>query len=192
MDTKEILRDCVGDMLAAEKHCLESIERQTGDKAFLAYTEAHQLLTRIEVVLRSHTSALEHCLSTIDGGLGPKVKKALSAAAGAISGIYGKNRFEEPVSRSLRDDYTALNLVAISYTMLHTTACVLNEDTAAELALRNLNEITPLIVGLSRVIPEVLAYELSSEDKALEPAKWRQALENTQNAWSHNVIGEIH
>jgi hypothetical protein len=76
--------------------------------------------------------------------------------------------------------------------MLHTTACILNEDIAADLALKNLAEITPLIVALSRVIPEVVAKELSMEDKAIMPAKWRDALKNTQKAWGHQVVGEYH
>jgi hypothetical protein len=193
MDAKEILGSYVGDMLGAEKHCLESLERQTHDEKFLRYREAHDLLLRIENVLRMHTTALEQCLSQLDaGGMGASLKKAATTAIGAIAGWYGKMRPEDPVSRSLRDDYTALNHIAISYTMLHTTACGLNESRVADLALQHLHEITPLVVALSRIIPSVVTMELSDEGKVSDPSAWRAALDNTQKAWSSDVVGEYH
>ncbi len=192
MDNREILRDYVSDMYGVEKHCLEAIQRQTGDEKFTPFLEAHQLLTKIENILRSHTQSLDQCLSALDGGAGTTLSKAASTAMGAIAGIYGKFRAEDPVSRSLRDDYTSLNLAAIGYTMLHTTACALGDRKVADLALRHLHEITPCIVSLSRIIPEVVAEELYQEGKVTDPSVWREAASNTQQAWSHNVVGEYH
>lgn len=190
MDIREVLRDYVSDMLSVEKHCLESIARQTRDEKFRCFPNAYEILTRIESTLRTHTIALDQYLAAIeDGGAESKLKKAAASAVGAIAGLYGKIRLEDPVSRSLRDDYTALNLAAISYTMLHTTARALNVSRVADLALQHLNDLTPVIVALSRVIPEVVAKELSAEGKVLEPSAWHDALANTQGAWSSEVTG---
>jgi ferritin-like metal-binding protein YciE len=192
METKEILRSYVSDMLAVEKHCLESIERQTREERLISFTDAYDLLTKIERTLRKHTVTLDQCLSTLDGGAESLVKKAATSAMGAISGLYGMIRPDDPISRSLRDDYTALSLAAISYTMLHTTACALNESSVSDLAIQHLNELTPLIVALSRVIPEVVAKELAGEGKVADASVWQQAVANTQKAWSSEVIGQYH
>lgn len=192
MDVQEILRSYSSDMLGVEKHCLESIERQTRDDKFMRYKEAHDLLSKIESTLRSHTFALDQYLASINGGTESFVKKAATTAVGAISGLYGKLRLDEPVSRSLRDDYAALNLVVISYTMLHTTARGLNEPQLAEMALKHLNDLTPYIVALSRIIPGVVAQELSEEGKISDPSVWRAALDSTQKAWSSDVIEKYH
>jgi hypothetical protein len=192
MDIQEILRDYSSDLMAVEKHCLESIERQTQDDKFMPYTDAYALLSKIESTLRTHTFALDQYLASIDGGAESLVKKAATSAIGAIAGLYGKFRSEDPISRSLRDDYTALSLVAISCTMLHTTARALNELVLAELALKHLNDITPFIVALSRVIPSVVAKELADEGKVTDPYAWQAALDSTQKAWSSNVVEKFH
>lgn len=189
-DRQEVLLEYVSDMLEVEKHTLESIERQTLDDRVRSYGEAYKLLMRIELTLRNHTTVLEHYLkSTGGGGAGALMKKAATAAVGAMAGLYGKIRPEDPVSRDLRDDYTALNLAAISYTMLHTTAIALAESRLADLALSHLTELTPLIAALSKVIPPVVAMELSVEGKAMYPAAGAEAVASTQKAWSREVIG---
>ncbi len=188
-EKNEILYEYVSDMLGVEKHTLEAIERQTRDERVKEYREAYELLMKIETSLTMHTIALERYLSTLDGGPESLLKKAATTALGAVAGFYSKVRAEDPVSRNLRDDYTALSLAAISYTMLHTTGCALNEPQISEIALRHLNEITPFIASLSRLIPIVVAEELSKEGKLSYPSAAQEALTNTQRAWSHEVIG---
>jgi len=199
MDTKKILGDYVSDLLGVEKHCLEAVERQTGDEKFTRYPEAHHLLQKMEGTLRTQTESLDRAFSILgeqQGSIARQAEayatKAVASAAGAIAGMYGKLRPEDPVSRSLRDCYTTLNLIAISCTMLHTTALALREQGVADLALKNLNELTPIIVELSRVIPEVVTKELSEEGKVIDPSVWREAIESSQRAWSPKVTGTYH
>lgn len=189
METKEILQDYVSDMLGVEKHTLESIERQTRDDRVKEYEEAYELLMKIQTTLTMHTIALERYLSSINGGPESLLKKAAASAMGAMAGLYSKVRPGDPVARDLRDDYTALSLAAISYTMLHTTGQALNDSRIAELALKHLNELTPLIAGLSRIIPKIVAEELSKQGKLAFPAAGQEAVANTQKAWSREVIG---
>ncbi len=190
MDVKEVLRDYVTDMLGVEKHTLESIERQRDDSRMKNYREAHQLVMCIERTLNTHILALEQYLSSINGGgIESAFKKAASSAVGALSGLYSKVRGGDPVSRDMRDNYSALSLVAISYTMLHTTARALDDNRLADLALKHLHDITPLVVSLSKVIPVLVAQELTDEGKVIFPEAGLRAVESTQKAWSCEVIG---
>jgi len=190
-DTKEILRDYASDMLGVEKQLLEAVERQTRDNRVRSYRDAYELLMKIETVLSGHIITLEQYLSSTNGGATPEsfLKKAATTAMGAVTGLYERVRMEEAISRDLRDNYASLSLAAISYTMLHTTACALNDNKLADLALHHLNELTPLVVSLSRIIPPVLVKELSIEGKAFDPTVSQEAVANTQRAWSHEVIG---
>ncbi len=192
METKQILREYVIDMVAVQNHCLESTKRQIADDKFKRFPEAHDLLAKIENTLRAQQLTLDRCLDSLDGGAGAAIKKAASTATGAIAGLYGKLRHEDPVSRSLRDDYVALNLLAVSYTMLHTTALALSNAQAADIALKHLSQITPFIVELNRIIPTVVTMELTDENKVIDPTVWKKAQENSQKAWSHFIVGEYH
>jgi hypothetical protein len=188
-DKTEYLRKNLSDMLAVETHTLESIERQTRERRIRVNRNAYDLLRKTERILSSHQIELEEFLSTFEGKAESTVKKTATAVIGTLAGLYGKWLREDPVSRSLRDDYTALNLAAISYTMLYTTARGLGETRVADMALRHLRDLTPLIVELSKSIPVVLAEELTAEGKILHPEEASKAIEETQRAWSCEVVG---
>ena len=89
-------------------------------------------------------------------------KAAVATALGAFAGLYDKVR-KDPVSRMLRDDYTALNMASFSYTMLHTTALAFHDEPVASLALKHLQDLTPLIMHLNEVVPHVVVKELQDE-----------------------------
>lgn len=183
-DSREALRPYVADMAAVEKHILEAIERQRNDDDIKQFPEAFQLVGRIEGVLKSHVQALEsHAQGFPGGGAATTVKEAVTGVLGAIAGLYDKVR-KDPASRALRDDYTALSLAAISYTMLHATALGLNQGTTAELALSNLKDLTPLLIELSQIIPPVVVKELSFEGYPIETSVGQQAARNTHEAWN--------
>ncbi len=183
-DTREYLRPYVADMAAVEKHILEAVERQTKDEDFQKLPQAQQLVNRLETTLRNHVQTLEgHLAQFPAGSAAGAVKGAVTGVLGAFAGLYDKVR-SEAASRGLRDDYTALNLASISYTMLHTSALALNETATAELALRNLKELTPLIMQLTEVLPEVVVRELAEEGKAYDASIVQRAVRATQEAWS--------
>jgi hypothetical protein len=103
--------------------------------------------------------------------------------AGVAAGLYDKVR-HDPVSKMLRDDYTALSLTAISYTMLHTTALALQKQPLADLAQRYLKDITPIIVDISQVIPGVVLKDLEDNEVMIDRAVGQEAVRKTQQAWS--------
>jgi hypothetical protein len=182
--SREYLRPYVADMAAVEKHILEAVERQSSDDDFKKIPPAQQLVTRIASTLRSHVQALGNHLERFPGGgVAGAVKGTVTGVLGVFAGLYDKVR-SETASRGLRDDYTALNLASISYVMLHTSALALNEATTAELALRHLKDLAPLIMQLNEVIPEVVVRELAQEGKTYDASIVQRAVRATQDAWS--------
>ena len=191
MTKAEVIRENLADMLGIEQHVLQTIERQTRDDRVKKFYNAYELLKRIEPVLRSHTAELERHLVTVDGGLESKLKKAATSIAESVAVFYDRLRTNEPVSRSLRDIYTSLNHVAISYGMLHTAALALDEVEIATLAQMHLTDLTPLIVELSEIIPFVLATELADEGKIEDATVAQQAAALYHQAWSHDVTARV-
>lgn len=183
-DNREEIRPYVADMAAVERHILEALERQHNDDAFKDFPNALGLVGRLEGLLKTHVENLEtHLGSLPGGGVAAAVKETVTGVLGGLAGIYDKVR-KDKVSRALRDDYTALSLATVSYTMLHSTALGLRQGMTAEIALRNLKELTPYIMELSQIIPQVVLKELSFEGYDIDFSLAPQAVRNTQEAWS--------
>lgn len=183
-DNRESIRPYIADMAAVEKHILEALERQREDDGLRDFPGALSLVDRLVTVLRTHVENLEtHLGSFPGGGMAATVKETVTGALGALAGLYDKVR-KEKVSRALRDDYTALSLATISYTMLHATALGLRQGTTAEIALRNLKELTPFIMEIAQAIPLVVMKELAFEGYDIDFSLSAQAVRDTQQAWS--------
>jgi hypothetical protein len=183
-DNREEIRPYVADMAAVERHILEALERQRKADTFKDFPQALGLIDRLAGLLKTHTENLEtHLDSMPGGGVAAAVKETVTGVLGGLAGVYDKVRKEE-VSRALRDDYTALSLATISYTMLHSTALGLRQGTTAEIALRNLKELTPVLIELSQIIPAVVLKELSFEGYDIDFSLSNQAVRDTQEAWS--------
>ena len=112
---------------------------------------------------------------------GATIKQAVSAALGAAAGLYDKVR-KDPVSRIMRDNYTALAMSTISYTQLHTTGLAFGDQTVADLALRHLEALTPLVMQINQVMPGIVTEELK-DDGSVNTGAASEATENTQQAW---------
>jgi hypothetical protein len=186
-NARENLRPYMADMSAVITHILEAVERQKNDDDFKQIPQALQVVTQLDTVLKSQAQTLESHLEKFPaGGVAGAVKSTVTGVLGAVAGLYDKVR-SETASRGLRDDYTALNLAAISYTMLHTSALALGDSATADLALRGLKEITPLVMQLTEAVPHAVVRELTEKGKsadAADAAIVKQAIKSTQEAWS--------
>jgi hypothetical protein len=111
------------------------------------------------------------------------IKETVAAAAGMLAGLYGKVR-KHPVSRNLRDDYTALALASTAYSMLYTTGVALRNDATSNLAQQHLRQLTPLIMGLSHIIPGVVVAELAADFPDLNQQAAEAGQKMTAEAWS--------
>jgi hypothetical protein len=182
-DAKDILQQYVSDMISLDGHIHEAIKRQLDDERLKQFPEAAKVVNTIHSTLDTHLAGLNGQLKTLGGEASGPVKEAVSAIAGVAAGLYDKVR-HDPVSKMLRDDYTALSLTAISYTMLHTTALALQKQPLADLAQRYLKDITPIIVDISQVIPGVVLKDLEDNEVIIDRAVGQEAVRKTQQAWS--------
>ncbi|HET6569493.1 MAG TPA: hypothetical protein VFG50_16110 [Rhodothermales bacterium] len=186
------IREHVSDQLALERHILEAVERQREDDAMRSNLDANKIVIEIERVLKEHTSMLENLADQYEAESRGTLKKAVTEVAGTLAGLYGRIRNYQ-VSRMLRDDYTALSLAAMGYTAFHTFGLTIKEDRIADVALRHLKDITPLLVELSRVLPLVVAQETVEEgDYPMDHEAGRKAVEHTHEAWSANWVNTEH
>ena len=190
MDRQQAIRKHVSDMLGAERHILEAVQRQRNDEKAREHVAANKVLIEIERVLKKHVSKLEALGKEYGVEERSTVKKALTAVFGAAAGLYDQVR-DHPLSRDLRDNYTALGLAAMSYTAMHTFGLVIQEKKIADLAQRHLEDLTPLLVEVSKVLPKITGQEVSDEhDLALDDSVVEQAIRNTQKAWRPEVTNQ--
>ena len=190
-ERQDSLQQYVSDMLAVERHLLPAFENQSKDDRFAKYPEARRLVNKMEATVNSHINGLKQHLENLGGDAASPVKSAVTAALGLAAAAI-ENMRTDPVSKNLRDDYTALNLAAISYTMLHTTGQALMDQRTADLAASYLMDYTPLITEINEVIPEVVVSELRDETEVLDPDAAEQATETTQQAWRREHVHGSH
>jgi ferritin-like metal-binding protein YciE len=191
-DQKKTLQRYVSDMLSVEEHILEAIKHQAKDGDFKEFPMAHEFVSKTEVVLRGHVDMLKTHLDALGGDPGNPVKEAVTSMLGKAAGIIDQVRQNDKISADLRDDYTALNLAAVSYTLLHTTGLALQDTKTASLAQKHLMDLTPLITRINEIIPQVVVQELKDEGATVGAMISDQALSNTQKAWSHEHIHAGH
>jgi hypothetical protein len=187
-ENRDTLQQYVSDMLAVDKHIHEAVRGHRDDGKVQADADAHQLLSRIEATFDTLIEELEQHLKHLGGSSSSPVKDAVAGTVGVLGSMYDKLR-TETVSKMLRDDYTTLGLAAISYTMLNTTGYALNDSRTAQVAARHLRQITPLITGISRIMPLVVARELA-DDHQIDGSAAPASIRETQQAWSAEVTGQ--
>lgn len=190
MKRKEAIRKHLSDMYAVEQHIRDAIERQRSDERLKNNVEANQVVIEIERVLNKHLEALDELADHYDTQVQSAAKEALGKALGIAAGLYDRVRGKHPLSRDVRDNYTALSLAAMAYTSFHTFGLAAGEDRIADLASNHLQDITPLLVEISKVVPDIVAEETAEQsDFPADASVAKQATANTQAAWSPSVTG---
>jgi len=190
-DRSDAIRRHITDMKGVEQHILQAIERQRDEEVVRSNEQANRLIITIERTLRSHIDRLGSHAERFGGAQQSTIKDAVSGVLGVVAGLYDKVRDHE-LSRIMRDNYTALSLAAMSYTMLHTFSLAVKEEELASLALDHLKEITPILVEISQILPLVLAPEIGKEyDFPVDTSIGALAVTNTQEAWDGRVTERL-
>ena len=173
----------INDMHALEKHILEAVTHQSQDSRVKNEAQTIELVSKLHLTLTEQVQHLERIKAKMDTGtVGAAVKEGVAQALGTVAGLYSKVR-KDPVSRMLRDDYTALAMTTISYTQLHTTGLAYKEQEVADMALKHLEALTPLVMRINEIMPNVVTAELMDEGSGIETEVADEATENTQQAW---------
>lgn len=181
-DNRKALRAYVSDMLALERHILEPTEHQLHAEDVRKYPLAHAIVKKSHGTMTRHLSALEAHLTAIGGHPAAPLKTAVGTVLGAAASVVNAVRRTE-ASKGLRDLYAALSLDSVSYSMLHAAALALGEASTAALAQHHLEEISPLIIELSKVIPNVVIDELKAEGLDVDSSVKEAATADAETAW---------
>jgi len=182
-DAQKTIAGYLADMSALLSHIESSVKRQLGAQDVDRTPAAHRVVSDLHRTVQAQQKSVKDRLDAFEPGGAEGAKSAASNLLGAIVGFYDKLR-SDTVSRMLRDDYTALSLASICYGMLHTSALALNDEETAQLAIDNQAEINRLIIELSRIVPEAVVADLSSEHSETDAFAAGQAAMNIRNAWT--------
>ena len=179
---KDLVLKYLADMVALTGHVYQAIDKQV--KETQDEPDINPLLVRMRDDLEAQTDELRQHLDSL-GGKGTSPLKELGASVlGVAAGVIDKLRAEE-VSKMIRDDYTALGLVNISYVMLITTSLACGERNTAELCARNLKETAGYVEELGKVVSYAVVRDLS--DLAdLDPNAIEEGQRYYSEAWSGN------
>lgn len=189
MTRQESIRKHVSDMLAIERYVLETVDQQLENEKLVRHKEARDLVIEIHRVLDQHVTGLEKLAKQYGARTEATIKALGTQLLGVATGVLESARGEHPGSRTLRDDYVALSLVAMAYTSFHTYGLAMGEERISRLGQQHLADLTPLMVALSKKLPEVVSAEVEWEsDFPVNGDVGPEAVANTQRAWSREII----
>ncbi len=178
----ETLLMYVNDVLALERLIKEAVTSQSKDETVRGDFETSALVNKIAASTERRMNDMKELSDALGGGAGV-IKETVAAVAGVFAGLYDMVR-KHPVSRMLRDDYTALSLASTAYSMLYTTGIALRNDEVAALAERGQRNVAPLVMELSHLIPAVVVAELANDHPDVNHDAIADAREATSCAWS--------
>jgi hypothetical protein len=172
----------ISDMIAVEHEVIHPIEKQLELDDVKLLPDVETLLENIHRVLHRHIDTLEQHLESVGG----HPASGLKAAVGDVLGNLGttvQNIRSTKVSKSLRDDYTALSLTAVAYEMLYTSSLATRSESTAKIALEHLNDITGFITKLTGLLADVVTKELLDIDPTLDSSYVVEAKQQIRKAW---------
>jgi ferritin-like metal-binding protein YciE len=178
--SKKTLADYLSDMVALEKHIEEALDRQLKEVkndpiALSAVQGFHDLV-------RGQRDAITAFREEYGGTGGSPIKEFGSAVLGKAAGVIDLIRTEGN-SKSLRDDYTAFNLAAIGYTMLHTTAVALGDARVATIAEAHLRGYAGAVQKINHIISDVVITELANDDHKVQNTAASETRRVVDKAW---------
>ena len=186
--SNEKLTTYTTDLLNFNKHFLNVIRSQkTSDT--LKNSKAVDLLHNIDIALTNQINELEKFDDVIEESRFEFFKEKAATLFGTIAGNIDSLR-KDPVSKILRDDYTALSMLSSGYTMLYTAALVNEKEQLATFAKSALERTAQLIAETNKIMPFVVAEELCDSGTDINSIA-EKALNETQMAWkSENMLEE--
>jgi ferritin-like metal-binding protein YciE len=176
----QTIADYVGDMVAVESHIEEALDRQLTEVQ--DDPDARAAVQRFHDMVKQHRDALVAVQEQVGTTAGNPIIAAGAALLGKAAGVIDLIR-TEGISKSLRDDYTAFSLAAISYSMLHTTSLGLGNPQVASLAERHLTDYAGAIERINEIMPGVVDRELAKDGHQTDPAAVATTRRVVAQAW---------
>jgi hypothetical protein len=186
-DIQHSLQTYISDMLALEEHVRIPFETQMKDADLPLYPGADALLRRISDLSNTHIAALKQALETEGGHEAHAVKGTVASIEGWFASAIDKMR-KTKIAKALRDDYTALSLCCVSYSMLLTTANAYGSIAVADLALRHMRNYAEAIVEIGLLMPDVVLRDLQETGVQIDTASAAGSRGQIQSVWRPNPI----
>jgi len=182
----EVLTTYVGDVHALVTHGLQAIHRQVEQLKSVSHREARTAVVAFESILRNQEFALQDRIRALGGSATKPVKDVVSAVTGIAAGLINAVRPSETV-KSIRDDYTFLSHLGVSWLMLHTTATSLGDTQTQQLAERGYADTARMLMHIDRIMPRLVVEELR-EDNSLQVGEAQEQTRGmVQNAWNREA-----
>jgi hypothetical protein len=153
------------------------------------FADARNLLIKASEVLANHFTPLNESLDKLEQDTlnARKISVAGNGAGPTKNSLDRKLNYQQ-ISKILRDDYSALNLITMNNTLLHTTALALDCHDVATIALKHLENLAPLVIKMGELVPEVVTRELYSASPKIDLNIAKTALENTKLVWQKSIL----
>lgn len=180
--THKVIADWVGDLAALVGHVEEALDHQLKLKSGNATLDA--TIQKFHDTVRDDKKRVEAFQKQYGSTAGNPVIKKGSELLGKAAGMIDELR-KDSVAKSLRDDYTAFNHVAIAYTMLHATAMAYNDGATEEFAGQGLKTYASMVQDINKVISEAVVLDLANnkEDPAPNTNIVDECREFISEAW---------
>jgi ferritin-like metal-binding protein YciE len=174
-----VLSDWVGDIVSVESHIEEALDHQLkieGKPAIIQHVH--------DTVRDSKHRAEAFRDKQYSNARGQSVTQKATEILGKAAGLIDKVR-KDTSSKALRDDYVALNLALVSYSMLHTTAIALENEEVAQFAAQGLKTYQNLVVEVNKALPDVVVKDLiaNGEVDVRDPNAGAIAASQQQELW---------
>lgn len=153
--------DWIGDVVALESHVEEALDRQL--KLEIDDPQLAGVIQAIHDTCRDSKHRAEAFQKEEGTTAGNPVIKAGTELLGKAAGVIDRVR-KDSVAKALRDDYTAINLLTISYSMLYTTALALGDERTRSFAEQGAATYSGLVQEINRAVPAAVIYDLKRND----------------------------
>lgn len=155
------ISDWAGDLVALETHVEEAMDRQL--KLSSKNSELTATIQRFHDTVREGKRAAEAFQESYGSTAGNPIIKAGSNLLGKAAGMIDQIRTDS-IAKALRDDYAAYNLLAVSYTMLHTTSMALEDAAGLAFAEQGMRRYARLVYEVNQAIPLAVVEDLKDND----------------------------
>lgn len=179
---KHSLQTYVSDLLALEQHIGKPLDGQVASDATKEYAQALTVIQSIKTQNEAHQAALQQSLDRLGGHAASPIKSAWSSLLGGAAAAIGASR-KTKVTKWLRDDYTALALASMSYTLLHATAVGLGDTATASVAKQGLTDYARSVMQINQVVPEVVLGELQEDGETVVSGAADTIRQQTNEIW---------
>ena len=176
-------------MLSLEEHIRAPLETQLADEDLGSYPQAQTLLRRMSDLSNRHIDALRQTLKDSGGHEAQPVKGAVSGIAGFFASAIDKMR-KTKIAKGLRDDYAALSLCTVSYSMLLSTANAYGEPQIAQLAQDHMQNYAQIVMEIATAMPDIVVYDLQQTGLAADGSSAQTSREQILSTWRRSAEAE--